>query len=75
MNRYLRPGRPGLVVVKPNSEGGGRLKPEGEIIELNSFWRRRIKAKDVLIGKPKPEELKELEKSKSPKKPEQSKEE
>ncbi|QIB34749.1 DUF2635 domain-containing protein [Ancylobacter pratisalsi] len=31
---------------------GGVLPPEGDYVEMNRFWRRRLADKDVVTGKP-----------------------
>lgn len=48
---HLRPARAGLKVSVPSRIRGPRagrhLAPDGEIVVLDSYWRRRLRAGDV----------------------------
>lgn len=46
--KFLKPAD-GLKVRKP---AGGHLSPDGEAVELNSYWLRRIADGDVAEAKP-----------------------
>lgn len=41
----LKPARPGLQVRKPD---GGHLAQEGEEVIVTTYWRRRLRAGDVV---------------------------
>lgn len=45
---YLVPGK-GLLVRHPL---GGHLKPEGDQVVVDTYWRRRLADKSVSIGTP-----------------------
>lgn len=45
---YLVPAE-GLKVRHPL---GGHLKPEGDLVVLDTYWRRRLTDKSVRIGNP-----------------------
>lgn len=50
---YVKPGRPGLLVRKPDYRP---LHAGGEWVASSVFWRRRLRAGDVVEAKPpKPE--------------------
>lgn len=44
---FVRP-RPGFLVCRPASEGGGHLPEEGAKVPATSYWRRRLKTGEVL---------------------------
>jgi len=39
--------QPGILIRRP--ENGVPIKPEGETVKNNSFWRRRIKTGEVIL--------------------------
>lgn len=43
---FLKPGKPDLLVRHPLTKR--KLKADGEEIQLNSYWRRRLKCGDVI---------------------------
>lgn len=49
-SEFVRP-RPGYIVRKPLADGGGFLNESGELVPTTSYWRRRIKTGEVIVGK------------------------
>lgn len=49
-SEFVRP-RPGYIVRKPLADGGGLLEESGELVPMSSYWRRRIKTGEVLVGR------------------------
>lgn len=47
---FVKPKRKELIVMKPN---GQRLKAEGEYVEAQVYWQRRINDKEVEVANPK----------------------
>lgn len=45
------PGRPGLLVRKPDADGGGHLAAEGEAVHWCTYWQRRLDDGDVAVKK------------------------
>lgn len=46
MKIRLKPAKAGVKI--PNPFNGKFLQEEGEVVELNKFWRRRINAGEVV---------------------------
>jgi hypothetical protein len=55
---YVRPSKPGLQVCDPESrlEEGKQYLPEGGAERpRTSYWLRRVRHGDVVVGRPKPQ--------------------
>lgn len=52
MKQWIKPASEELKVFRP--DGSGYLSAEGEQVELDIYWHRRIDDGDVVIFEPKP---------------------
>lgn len=46
---------PNMKVRRPAHEGGQLMHEDGEVVPLNTYWRRRLLAKDVVPVTPEDE--------------------
>ncbi len=46
---FIKPRKPEFIVFKPN---GCRLKSEGEYVDAEPFWQRRLNDRDVVVAQP-----------------------
>lgn len=59
---YLKP--KGKLVVRDPAEGGAELPPAGKWVELDAYWRRRLKDNSVEKSEPPTKTKKSLKGSK-----------
>ncbi|EGU39601.1 DUF2635 domain-containing protein [Vibrio scophthalmi] len=53
IKRKIRPAKPGLTLRHPKTLQ--KLPAEGALVELNSYWRRRLRDGDAVFCEDKPQ--------------------